>query len=314
MTNFLGLEPPDEGGPAAARFAVLPVPYEATVTYERGTADGPAAILRASEQVELYDEELGVEFPRGGVATLPPVSFAEPGPAPEKDTKCLFLRRSPAGAPQKRHLVSFSGGLRRVREAALPLMEAGQFVLALGGEHSITVPLVEAAAEAFGPLSVLQIDAHADLRDTYDDTPHSHACVMRRVLEVTDRMCQVGVRSYSKEEADACPEAIGRLITPAMIRRDPDWIDRALDLLTGRVYVTVDMDGLDPSLAPGVGTPEPGGLSWEEVTGLLRRVASDREVVAADVVEVRPIPPHHVTEFVAARLAAKLIAYTEARR
>jgi len=171
--------------------------------------------------------------------------------------------------------------LRRVRAAAEPWMRAGRFVLALGGEHSITAPLVAAAQEALGPLSVLQIDAHADLRDAYGGTPHSHACVMRRVLETTPRLCQVGIRSWSREEAEA---------------------------------LTVDMDGLDPSLAPGVGTPEPGGLTWRQVLRLLRRVSAAREVVAADVVEVRPVPGHHVTEFVAARLAYKLIAYTQARR
>jgi agmatinase len=285
VTNFLGVEAA-AGDLQTARYVVLPVPYEGTVTYERGMAEGPAAILRASEQIELYDEELGAEFHDAGIATLPEV---EPAPDPAEM-------------------------MRRVRETAAGPMWAGKFVLALGGEHSITVPLVEAAIDAFGPLSVLQIDAHADLRDTYDGTPHSHACVMRRVLERTDRVCQVGVRSYSREEAEGCPEEIGRLITPALIRSDPEWIDRALDLLGERVYVTVDMDGLDPSLAPGVGTPEPGGLSWEEVTGLLRRVCAEREIVAADVVEVRPIPPHHVTEFVAARLATKIILYAEAKR
>jgi len=280
--NFLGLEA-EQSDAAAARYAVLPVPYEGTVSYRSGTAAGPAAIVEASQQVELFDEELGGEFFEAGVATYPPVEPAEdPGEQ-----------------------------MRRVAAAARPILRAGKFLLALGGEHSITAPLVRAVAEVSGPVSVLQIDAHADLRDTYDGTRHSHACVMRRVLETTGRICQVGVRSYSKAERDACPQQVAALITPTIIRQHADWIDRALGLLDEAVYVTVDMDGLDPSIAPGVGTPEPGGLSWEQVTGLLRRVCAERRVMAADITEVRPIPPSHVTEFAAARLAYKIIAYTQ---
>lgn len=282
--TFLDL-PPDLADPQQARYAVLPVPYEGTVSYAAGTAAGPAAILAASAQVELYDEQLGAECVAAGVATLPPVEPAD-DPAAMMD---------------------------RVRAAAGPLMREGTFVLTLGGEHSITAPLVAAAREAFGDLSVLHVDAHADLRDAYGGTPHSHAAVMRRVLEMTPHLVQVGIRSLSREEAEACPEQVARFITPAMCEDDPAWVDRALDGLGRRVYVTVDMDGLDPSVAPGVGTPEPGGLSWRQVLRLLRRVAAEREVVAADVVEARPIPGQPLTEFVAARLAYKIIAYAQAR-
>ena len=280
--TFLGLEGV-YADPSSARYAVLPVPYEGTVSYKGGTSAGPAAIIDASQQVELFDEELGGEFFQAGVATCPAVEAA--------------------GEPAQQ--------MARVAAAAGPIMAAGKFLLALGGEHSITVPLVQAAAEAHGPISVLQIDAHADLRDSYSQTRLAHACVMRRVLETTGSICQVGIRSYCREEYEACPEQVRRFITPEMIAAESDWIGRALDLLTDTVYVTVDVDGLDPSLAPGVGTPEPGGLTWRQITALLRRVCSQRRVVAADVVEVRPIPPNHVTEFVAARLAYKLIAYTQ---
>ena len=283
LTNtFLGLDR-DRSDPATARYAVLPVPYEGTISYKPGTAAGPAAILEASCQVELFDEELGAEFVSAGIATCQPVP--------------------PADDPAEQ--------MRRIREAALPIVGAGKFLLALGGEHSITAPLVEACAEEHGPPSVLQIDAHADLRDCYNGSKHSHACVMRRVSETTTRICQVGVRSYSKDESLSRSREISNLITPNVIAEDPNWIDRALGLLGRKVYVTVDMDGLDPSIAPGVGTPEPGGLTWRQVTALLRRVCAGREVVAADIVEVRPIPPNHVTEFVAARLACKIIAYTQ---
>jgi len=280
--NFLGL-PSEHADRAKSRYAVLPVPYEGTVSYKPGTAAGPAEIIDASQQVELFDSELYGEFFEAGVATYPPVEAAA-DPAEQ---------------------------LRRVKEAARPIMQAGKFLLTLGGEHSITAPLVELAAELHGEISVLQIDAHADLRDTYGGTKHSHACVMRRVLETTDRICQVGIRNFSNETIDACRERVASFITPAVINSRADWIDMALALLGKDVYVTVDIDGLDPSIAPGSGTPEPGGLTWQQATALLRRVCTERRVVAADIVEVRPIPPNHVTEFLAARLAYKIIAYTQ---
>lgn len=295
--NFLGL-PPELSDPETARYVVLPVPYEGTVSYEGGTADGPRAIIEASQQVELFDEQMRREIHLPGVATVEPVPSAE---TPEAE-------------------------MNRVAEAARPIIQRGQFLLTLGGEHSITAPLVALAREKYGKISVLQIDAHADLRDSYDGSRHSHACVMRRVLEVADYICQVGIRAWSAEEEEALPDCTAAFITPRHIEQSiaddvhlrgnaldhATWIDQVLEMLGPEpVYITVDIDGLDPSLCPGTGTPEPGGLSWTQVTSLLRRVCRECSVVAADVVEVRPIPPHHVTEFVAARLAAKLIAYTQ---
>ena len=281
--DFLAL-PKEFQDPRRSRYAVLPVPYEGTVSYETGTAGGPAAIFNASRQVELFDEELHAEFHPAGVMSCPAVEAAE-DPGEE---------------------------MRRVQAAARPSLQAGKFLLTLGGEHSITAPIVELTRELRGPISVLQIDAHADLRDSYGGTKHSHASVMRRVLEITDRIAQVGIRNFSREEYAQCPDQVARFVTPHVVRTDPRWIDRVLGLLTDKVYVTVDIDGLDPSIAPGVGTPEPGGLSWEDVTALLRRVCAERQVISADIVEVRPIPPNHVTEFAAARLAYKIIAYTQA--
>jgi agmatinase len=280
--NFLGLEA-QHTDPAKATYVVLPVPYEGTVTYEAGTADGPAAIIDASQQVELFDEQLQRECVSPGVATLPPLA---PAATADEMMECVY-------------------------QASLPILKGREFLLTLGGEHSITAPLVQAAQEAFGDVSVLQIDAHADLRDSYDGSSHNHACVMRRVLETTDRLCQVGVRNVCQEEFDQCWPQIERLITPEIVETDPAWIDRAMGLLGETVYITVDVDGFDPSIAPGVGTPEPGGLLWRPTLDLLRRVCAERKVVAADIVEVRPIPPNHITEFLAARLAYKLIAYTQ---
>jgi len=283
--SFLGLPPPPAG--QAGGYAVIPVPYEGTVCFGRGTSRGPAAILDVSPHMEWYDEETGVELDRCGIVTGPPVPRAD-DPAEQ---------------------------MRRVYDTCLAHHEAGRFPLLLGGEHSITAPAVRAAADVIGPVSVLQLDAHADLRDAYTGGKYSHAAVMRRVSEITDSFVQVGVRSYSKAEADECPDAIARVITPRQVRGD--WagsVEAVLSRLRENVYVTVDMDVFDPSAAPGVGTPEPGGLGWMEATGLLRAVSEARTIRAADVVETAPIPGQCVTEFTAARLAAKIIAYTIAVR
>ena len=282
VSNFLGL-PRELSDPGSARYVVLPVPYEGTVTWGVGTAAGPAAIIAASDHIEWFDEELRGEFHGAGVATADPIP--------------------PADTPQEQ--------ARRVRAAAEGFFAQGKFLLALGGEHGITPPLVAAAARQYDGLSVLQIDAHADLRDQYQGGPLSHACVMRRVLEVTDRVAQVGIRSFCREAFEQCPRQVANFITPQMVAEDARWIEKALDLLGERVYVTIDMDGFDPAEAPGVGTPQPGGLRYGDVTRLLRRLCAARQVVAADVVETRPILPSNTTELLAARLAYKIIAYTQ---
>jgi len=280
--NFLDL-PAELSDPTAARYVVLPVPYEGTVTWGKGAAAGPAAILEASAQVEWFDEELLAEFHHCGIATAEPVA--------------------PADTPDQQ--------MRRVRAAAEPILRAGKFLLTLGGEHSVTIPLVAATADCHGDISVLQLDAHADLREEYAGSKYNHACVMRRVLELTDRIAQVGIRSFDESTWRDCQDLARNFILPKRVAEDPDWIDKALELLGEKVYVTVDMDAFDPSEAPGVGTPEPGGLHWHQVTSLLRRVCAERQVVAADVVETRPMPPSNVTEFLAARLAYKIVAYTQ---
>ncbi len=282
LENFLDL-PEQFSDPVSSRYAVLPVPFEGTVSYKTGTAGGPLAILEASGQVELFDSELRGEFHTAGIATYPMIQPA-------------------AGIDEE---------LARVGRAALPILRDGKFLLTLGGEHSLTCGLVQAAAEAHGHISVLQIDAHADLRDSYEGTKYSHACVMRRILEMTDRIAQVGIRSFSNEEHLECAQQVKRFITPADMDVKNKWIGEALELLGEKIYVTVDIDAFDPAIAPGTGAPEPGGLTWEQVCSLLRRVCTEREVVAADIMEVRPIPPNHITEVLAANLAYKIIAYTQ---
>jgi agmatinase len=281
--QFLNL-PPELCDESRARYAVLPVPYEGTVCYERGTAQGPRAILEASAQVERFDEELLFDPSLAGIVTLAEVK--------------------PAATPEAQ--------LARTFKAADAAFRSGKFVLALGGEHSITTALVEAAQASHGALSVLQIDAHADLREQYGQTRYSHASVMRRVMERCDRLCQVGIRNISQEEFECCTRQVRRRIAPADMDARGRWIDKALSQLGPKVYVTIDIDGLDPSIAPGTGTPEPGGMTWQQVLALLRRLCAVRRVVGADIVEVRPIGPNHITQFLAARLAYKIVAYTQA--
>jgi agmatinase len=277
--NFLGL-PPSAADYRAARFAVLPVPYDATTSFSPGTRDGPRAIISASQQVELYDPELGRQSLRGGVATLDPI-------APE------------ASGPQAM--------LERIYQAARRPVRDGKFLVTLGGEHSISAALVRAVRTRFRNLSVLQIDAHADLRDSYQGSSFSHACVMRRIHDLGVPAVAVGIRSLSQEEARFIRSARKPVIPARTCHESRDWIDQAVSALGEHVYLTIDIDGFDPAFAPGTGTPEPGGLNWYQVVDLLAAVTRVRTVVAADLVEVRPIPPSTITEFLAARLLYRLM-------
>jgi agmatinase len=276
--NFLGLS-----GKAAtyarARFAVLPIPYDATTSYGVGTREGPRAIISASQQVELYDPDLARESHRAGVHTLDPLEPDARGPAEMID---------------------------RIHGAARKPVRDGKFLIGLGGEHSISSALVRAVRSRHRQLSVLQIDAHADLRDSYQGSPCSHAAVMRRIHEMNVPAVGVGIRSYSREEAMFI-RAHKLPIFTARDCRTPVWIEQVIGHLTAQVYVTIDIDGFDPAYAPGTGTPEPGGLDWFQVSDLLAAVARQKQIVAADVVEVRPLPPAGVTEFLAARLLYRLI-------
>ncbi len=281
--NFLGL-PARYSGYDRARFAVLPIPYDSTTSFQAGTREGPAAIIAASQQVELFDDELEGEFFAAGVATLDPLAPHMAG-------------------PRAMHDEIFAAARRVVRD--------GKFLFGLGGEHSITSALVRAVMTRHKKLSVLQIDAHLDLRNEYEGTPYSHASVMRRIRDLGCPIVPVGIRNISREEHGFVKKASINVVTARQCHLDDDWVDRVLDGLGDTVYVTIDIDGFDPAYAPGTGTPEPGGLDWYQVTGLLQLVAAEKNVVGADIVEVLPIPGQRVTEFLAARLAYKLIAYVQ---
>ena len=284
-SSFLSL-PADQCNPQTARYRIVPVPYEGTVCFLGGTARGPGAILEVSDQVEHFDEELLDDWTRSGIATFPPIP---PADTPEEEFDRIY---------------------QTVRRASY--FQTGRFPIFLGGEHSITPPIVRAAAECYGTISVLQFDAHADLRDAYTGGKFSHASAMRRVLETTPNLVQVGIRSFSEEEYLECPTQIESLITPRMLMQDREHcLEKILNALTEKVYITIDIDVFDPAFAPGTGTPEPGGLDWFQVTSILRRVCEAKNVIGADVVEVAPLGNNNViTEFLVARLVGKLIAYT----
>jgi agmatinase len=264
-----------------ARVAILPVPLDRTTSYVGGTRNGPHEILVASSHLELWDEETESDVHRIGIFTMPEMEFP---------------------------VASMDEVMRAIRRVASEIVSRDKFPVVLGGEHSITAPVVAALAERHAGLSVLQIDAHADLRDTFMGTPHNHACVMRRVLEHA-RATQVGIRSLSPEEAAEIPSLPTEVFYDFNMRNDQDWIDRVVDSLGETVYVTIDCDGMDPAIMPAVGTPEPGGLSWYEMLALLRRVIESRRVVGCDVVELCPLPGLVAPNFLCAKLVYKILSY-----
>jgi agmatinase len=277
--NFCGLEPRLSGF-ESSKVLMWPVPFEKTVSYGHGTKDGPAAIIDASRNMELYDEEIGGETCEIGIHTLPAMDG-------ERDPGEMVAA---------------------LKLEAVKLIGNGKFLCMLGGEHSITPPVVHAFADRFKNLSVLQIDAHADLRDAYDGTPFSHASAMRRVVERCP-LVQVGIRSLSADEARAIPTLPTKVFFAKDVVGRSGWADDAVGHLTENVYLTVDIDGLDPSLAPDTGTPEPGGLGWYEVLELIRKVAEQRNIVGMDLVEVSGGGSNNVTAFVAAKLIYKTLGY-----
>jgi agmatinase len=278
--NFAGVASRAGGDPERARIVIVPAPFEGTVSYGTGAARGPAAILAASRQVETWDDETGLDLEDLSFALGPAVTPADDDPVTYAD---------------------------RVAEALRPLVASGRLPFVLGGEHSVTVGAVRAVRETHPRAHVLVLDAHADLRDRYEGSSHSHACVSRRLLE-GGPVTIVGVRSLSREEATFAAAAPELRLVRAREALAPGFApDELAASLGDPVYVSVDVDALDPAVIPGTGTPEPGGLDWYHVTDLLTAVASARRIVAADVTEVRPIPSSNVTEFLAAKLMYRLI-------
>lgn len=281
--NFGGIEDEKYSNFQNARVIIFPVSYEGTVSYGTGTGDGAMAIVEASRNMELYEEETDAEVYKIGIHTTEEFQ--------------------PLETPQK----MMDGLYQKSKE----FVSSGKFVCMLGAEHSVSAPVIRAHAEKYHNLSVLQIDAHADLRDTYDGTPHSHASIMARVVkDMRIPSVQVGIRSISAEEARSLDEDLPTKIFWAKdVVGRTDWIDEAVDSLTENVYLTIDIDGLDPSLVPTTGTPEPGGMGWYETLALIRKLAEKKRVVGMDLVEFSKTDNSDAPAFLCSKLVYKSLAY-----
>lgn len=263
---------------ANAKFAILPVPYDATSTWVKGADKGPEAFLEASFTLENYDVETATEAYKHGIATLTPVT--------EDRTPELLCNK--------------------VQQEVTQILADGKFPVTIGGNHTVSIGAIRAAAQKYDNLTVLQLDAHSDLRPSYEGSELNHACVMNRAAEVAN-ITQVGIRSQCVEELPFFEK--DRLFYAHQIFDNNGWQQKAIDTLTENVYVTIDLDVFDPSVLPSTGTPEPGGLTYYQVLHFLRSVFANRNVVGFDIVELCPNPIDKASDYLAARLAYQLMTY-----
>ncbi len=266
-----------------AKIAILPLCYENAPSYGTGSRYGPLHILEASVQMEDFDAEASVELGKLDLYTLKPI----------------FPSDDPGRA------------ISEMKDAAKKILSKNKFLLCLGGDHAISIGPIEATAEIYQNTGVLQIDAHLDLRDTWNGSRYNHACAMRRVVDdIGLPVVQVGIRSFSKEEADLIRQKkISPFYAHDIVPWDNAWIQQVIDRLPENVYLTVDLDGLDPGVIPGTGTPEPGGLLYRQLVDLIRTLAARRNVIAADINELMKIENTQVSEYTAARIASKILIY-----
>jgi agmatinase len=275
--NFGGL-PPQYSGAADSRIVIVPVPYDGTSTWVKGADKGPAAILKASANLELYDIETDSQVYLDGICT----------------DEAVTEDRSPEAM------------IEAVRRRVQGHLANRKLTVVVGGEHSVSVGAVQAHVGRYPGLSVLQLDAHSDLRDEYEGSKFNHACVMARIRELCP-IVQVGIRSMDISEKPALDE--DRVFFAEKIHDSLAWMDEAVARLTEQVYITIDLDVFDPAIMPSTGTPEPGGLMWYDVLALVRAVCRQRTVVGFDVVEMCPVETNWAPEFLAAKLIYKILSY-----
>lgn len=267
-----------------AEIAILPVPYDGTSTWIKGADKGPEALLDASYNLEFYDIETQTEVFERGIATLDPVVEASSPEAMSREVE------------------------RRMEH----ILDDGKFPVLIGGEHSVSIGAFRAMARRYPNISFLQLDAHSDMRDEYEGSSHNHACVMARAKELTSNITQVGIRSSAREEQHNIDPK--RTFYAYQIANDVTWMERVSAQLGDEVYITIDLDVLDPAYLPSTGTPEPGGLSYREVLNLLRRVIREHKVVGLDVVELCPNPHAKASDFLAAKLVYQFLSELYASR
>jgi agmatinase len=320
--NFLGLRE-ELAAADRARAWVLPIPYEGTTCYGAGTRNGPAAIIAASRQLERFDREFDCEPAAGfGVHTMSPLGLVHRSPevmigAIEAAVAAVLSGEKGTGSEQREVPVPFreKGTGSEQREVPVPFSPCVPDVLAvLGGEHTISAGVVRGLARAKGAadLVAVQIDAHADLHDEYEGSPYSHACAARRILE-TCPVFQIGIRNISAlEERFRRQSSRVRTVFAEEAVEGPELLDELARFVRGKqVFLTIDLDGLDPSIMPAVGTPEPGGLSWARTLEVVRVVCrQSARLPVFDVVELAPIPAFTGPDFLAAKLVYKIISLT----
>ena len=285
-TNFLALEKKDSNY-RDSNIVILQAPLEKTVSYGKGTKNGPAEILNASHYVEFFDEEFNSELCfEKGICSLEEIKFAK---------------------------LSTKKAIEKIYKEVKNQIEAEKFVVTLGGEHSLSSAPIKAHFEKYDKLSILQFDAHSDFRDVYEGSKYSHASVMARVAEFTKDIVQVGIRAQCKEEYDFIVENKIKTFYARGIREDKygkNWQNAVLDSLNDNVYITFDVDGFDPSVISATGTPEPGGLFWDETMNLLKMIGKHKNIVGFDVVELAPNSKDVSSNFNAAKLVYKLLNYS----
>lgn len=277
MRTFAGI-PEEFAKLESSEVVLLPVPYDGTSTYGKGADKGPEAILDAAENMELYDIETNSEVYREGIFLADPITEDE---SPEKMTEA-------------------------VDNAVSGFLNTGKFLTLLGGEHSISIGSIRAFKRKYNDLTVLQLDAHSDLRPEYDGSACNHACAMHEASKSCN-LIQVGIRSMDTVELPFLNKE--KLFTSYQIRSNENWKVDVVSLLGKNVYITIDLDAFDPSIMPSTGTPEPGGLLWDETLDLLKMVFKYSNVVGFDIVELAPIEKLHGPDFMAAKLYYKLLSY-----
>ncbi len=266
-----------------AAIAILPIPYDATSSWMKGSRLGPQALLEASANMELYDIETDSEVFRNGIVTMPPIV------CPTEPSEMIAA----------------------VYEKAVTILQDDKFPVGIGGEHTVSIGLVQAASEKFRNLSVIQFDAHSDRRDAYEGEKLSHACVMARIGEICP-FVQVGIRSMDVSEKDALDTK--RTFFAHGILNGHDVVPGILDKLSEEVYLTVDLDVLDPSIMPSTGTPEPGGLGWQTLNRLIAAVVEEKNIVAIDITELCPNPSNKAPDFLAAKLLYRILSMVFSRK
>ncbi len=282
--NFLGIES-KYSQYANSQIVIQSAPLEKTVTFGKGTAAGPKAILKASHYVEFFDEEFNRELCfEKGIASLPEMNFEGE---------------------------NIKSSLQQIYLNTKKLIEDEKFVVTLGGEHTISQSPIRAYVENFSDLSILQFDAHSDLRNSYQGSIYSHASIMARVAEFTKEIVQVGIRAQCKSEYVFIKSNNIKTFYAREISQMPSatWHKQVVDSLNKNVYITFDVDAFDPSLLPATGTPEPGGLFWDDTMNLLKLIGTKRNIIGFDVVELAPSKSHPASEFIAAKLVYKILNY-----